>query len=1467
MSKSRLIAGVIILVLMSTLFLSQGDMVQKKENSLSRVVKASEVIHTGTRYWTNPYGDPENNPGLELDTPEEPVAVWETRIKSGVPEATPYLSSFVVHQDTVFATSPDFNLYSINGSTGDIIDKYYLGQAAEAPPVYASGRVYAVTKEASKLEALSVNAQGELSELWSTGIGGRVSHSINADDSRIYVGLGNGSFQCFLASTGTLVWSYDSGSKIHTPPALHAGDVFFANETGTVIALSGSDGSEKWHYNTYSPLVSSPVYHQGHVYVGNKGGGVHCINASDGSQSWSLNLPYPVQSTGTVADDVLYICSGNVLYALGAEGQGGSTDILWNHTLGSTVRTKLVTSQSRLLVYSKDGVLRCVDTTATLPSEERVLWTNTSSEIIVDDSYAPPVLGEADIDQHPDTSKTPVVYKATIEGNLLCLSDTPDFTGSMEDISVNDEKDIFDGEVLNVTAKVWNKGKVGGKVNIELYEILKLQSPWNLLASAREFITPGSYATITASWTAKYFEDGSPIYVRTEAVDLPESNTDNNIFWHKYSLRPLPTNVWTCDSGTPGGTHHSNSPDVNIGKVAWSANVTDYGLQAGPALKPLVYEGRFIIPTGSGEVICARTNDPEELLWQSRIDDIIGEDVSITGQAAAYDKVFLTLDNDELIALDILSGELVWQSDLKSEGGLTYGNGSVICLGQSGFRGFEDDTGALQWNFSVPMIPVGYRYDPTDQSILAYNSTSLIRTGLDGTVLSEYLLSGTEPNLMVDNKTGNIVLNDGSNIAVLKPDLKPLNYDTSGRKSGLGLLPGFNAAASLARLNGEPNLLIVNISDGKTATTYNISELALTGDTELATSRSMIYINNGTAIAAYSLKMDNQGKMALTHGWTTELDAAGWEMALAEGKVIGTNGDKITALGSVNSPPKAEISKPPADAKYLENQQITFDGSPSYDPDGDTLSYTWRSNISGIIGTGEHMTSALEPGEHVITLEVLDEYGGADTAFESIVVLESKVETFVNESIAEPFRPWAKAEFGGSGEVSITPTSANPLPADNFDIGMYFRIEENFDVFSLANISIGYSAEDIEPGVNELSLGIWRYEEGSWSLIEHSGMDIDTGRVWANVTTLSVFTVGAEIENRVPQLRNPSVSPRAGYPDTEFNYTVTYTDLDNDEPLYVKVHIDENITLDLSPYQGSNYAVGVIFYTTLAGLEANTLHYFKFEANDGTSSINTSVQTGPGVGLSHHPPEVNISLPHYEDRKDNYYVLHLNKRYDFKALVSDKDDDPLTLEWEFGDGETRPGINVSKVYTKTGVFVVTLRVSDGEFNVTDTISVKVTENDTGAGEPGMDATTGVLTAILIILAAGILAYLLHRKSRLREEERLKESFFIGEGEIEETANKEKNPKKKEERKEGRDEKEKSKKKKTKGKIKKKKKKAGNKAKSKKKKKVKQGKGGKEEKAEERETVEEAISPHENNSEERVAAKEEESIPMKEKEGE
>ncbi|MFX0113851.1 MAG: hypothetical protein ACFFB3_04840, partial [Candidatus Hodarchaeota archaeon] len=108
--------------------------------------------------------------------------------------------------------------------------------------------------------------------------------------------------------------------------------------------------------------------------------------------------------------------------------------------------------------------------------------------------------------------------------------------------------------------------------------------------------------------------------------------------------------------------------------------------------------------------------------------------------------------------------------------------------------------------------------------------------------------------------------------------------------------------------------------------------------------------------------------------------------------------------------------------------------------------------------------------------------------------------------------------------------------------------------------------------------------------------------------------IDAPLQDHMPTLSNPSLSPSSGTTSTQFSFEITYTDLDDEAPWYVIVFID-SVSHQMRSILGSNYTAGVRYrYQTL--LSVGT-HSYYFQASDGTSTV------WDPLGSTYTGPEVN----------------------------------------------------------------------------------------------------------------------------------------------------------------------------------------------------------------------------------------------------
>ncbi len=118
----------------------------------------------------------------------------------------------------------------------------------------------------------------------------------------------------------------------------------------------------------------------------------------------------------------------------------------------------------------------------------------------------------------------------------------------------------------------------------------------------------------------------------------------------------------------------------------------------------------------------------------------------------------------------------------------------------------------------------------------------------------------------------------------------------------------------------------------------------------------------------------------------------------------------VRAVGE-NSPPVAHIATGPRSTTAGSN--LTFNGSSSYDPDGDFLSYKWEFKLNGVLLATAADKVVTQPfaaaGTYTVELTVSDPFGATDTAGpETVLVGERPVtpgNTNTNDNEPEPGRP------------------------------------------------------------------------------------------------------------------------------------------------------------------------------------------------------------------------------------------------------------------------------------------------------------------------------------------------------------------------------------------------------------------------------------------------------------------------------
>jgi eukaryotic-like serine/threonine-protein kinase len=182
---------------------------------------------------------------------------------------------------------------------------------------------------------LNVGNVDLLNVAWSFKTGGKIWSSPAVAGGVVYIGSDDNSVYALNALTGTKIWSHGTSGDVRSSPTVWRGMVFVGSDDNKILALNTLTGDKVWNYKISgdvgraSPLVSGTT-----VYIGAQDGNLYALNALTGNLRWQLNT-WAVWGAPAIAGNTLYVGSDkSVLYALNPST--GATK--WSATLGDRVR-------------------------------------------------------------------------------------------------------------------------------------------------------------------------------------------------------------------------------------------------------------------------------------------------------------------------------------------------------------------------------------------------------------------------------------------------------------------------------------------------------------------------------------------------------------------------------------------------------------------------------------------------------------------------------------------------------------------------------------------------------------------------------------------------------------------------------------------------------------------------------------------------------------------------------------------------------------------------------------------------------------------------------------------------------------------------------------------------------------------------------------------------------------------------
>jgi len=457
-------------------------------------------------------------------------------------------------------------------------------------------------------------------------------------------------------------------------------------------------------------------------------------------------------------------------------------------------------------------------------------------------------------------------------------------------------------------------------------------------------------------------------------------------------------------------------------------------------------------------------------------------------------------------------------------------------------------------------------------------------------------------------------------------------------------------------------------------------------------------------------------------------------------EITRTNG--IVSVVRDNQGPTAIVSGKKVVNTY---EYIIFNGSGSFDPDGEITTYIWNFG-DGTLGYGKTVSHYyVDDGEYSVTLTVKDDMDVSDSKKISIQVLNrppvAKLEvdskdvknlklifnasksTDVDGVVSE-----YNFDFGdGSNSGWIQTPIISHKYADStktFTVKLEVRDDDGEISKNIAELNIVVNNKPI-PKLTVNLMEAYTYSDIVCSGESSTDSDGQVSSYYFDFGdgTNSGWVTTASISHQ--------------YTDGTKKYSISLKVKDNDGALSDEISIAEILIKNRKPVPSlivENLEVYVLEEVRFDAsgsydLDGEELEYY-FNFGDSTDSgwvtnpvIKHIYTKGPldySVELSVKDSDgeidtmvvsitVNNRVPHADAGADR--TIEINQAVDFDGSESyDPDGNLLTYKWSFGDGTTTDWLNSAKTthsYTQAGDYTVTLSVSDGTLTATDTCLVQV----------------------------------------------------------------------------------------------------------------------------------------------------------------
>lgn len=211
----------------------------------------------------------------------------------------------------------------------------------------------------------ALNAISQAKVVWEFEDHGDIGAGITADIKWMYTANTVGEVYALDLKTGKQQWTFKTGGKVYSTPAVHKGVVVVGSSDHFIYGIHAKTGKELWKLEADKAVLGSPAVKNGKAYIGASDGIFRCIDVKTGKLIWSYkDVQGYVSTLPTLADNkVIFGSWKNGFYALDQK----TGQLVWKWDNGhsnrmfSAAACYPVVENNRVFIVAPDRFMTAID--------------------------------------------------------------------------------------------------------------------------------------------------------------------------------------------------------------------------------------------------------------------------------------------------------------------------------------------------------------------------------------------------------------------------------------------------------------------------------------------------------------------------------------------------------------------------------------------------------------------------------------------------------------------------------------------------------------------------------------------------------------------------------------------------------------------------------------------------------------------------------------------------------------------------------------------------------------------------------------------------------------------------------------------------------------------------------------------------------------------------------------------------